>query len=323
MNKIMKICFIVAGALVLVGIIMFVVVMSILGWDFTKLSTVKYESNSYDITEAFDNINVKSNTAKFQFLLSEDGKCKIECYEDIKSKHSVAVNDGALEIFVVNEKKWYDYINIDINSNLAKITVYLPEAEYNSLTLNSSTGMVEVSKKLSFTNVDISVSTGAVRCYASVKEKLNVKTTTGDITLDNISVGAVDLKASTGRVNVSNITCDGDFHVKMSTGDMEISNVKCENITFSGNTSDIDLQSVIATQKINIDVSTGDVELEACDAGELFIVTDTGDVEATLLSPKVFVTKTDTGKVRVPSSIEGGRCEIVTDTGDIEIRVVK
>ena len=89
MNTIMKICLIVAGALVLVGIIMFVVVMSISSWDFTKLSTVKYESNSYDITEAFDNINVKSDTAKFQFLLSEDGKCKIECYEDIKAKQQV------------------------------------------------------------------------------------------------------------------------------------------------------------------------------------------------------------------------------------------
>ena len=32
-------------------------------------------------------------------------------------------------------------------------------------------------------------------------------------------------------------------------------------------------------------------------------------------------TKTDTGRVDVPKTVEGGRCEITTDTGDIKITV--
>ena len=42
-----KIWLIVAAALVLVGGGLFVVTMTMIGWDFSKLSTVKYETNKY------------------------------------------------------------------------------------------------------------------------------------------------------------------------------------------------------------------------------------------------------------------------------------
>ena len=55
---------------------------------------------------------------------------------------------------------------------------------------------------------------------------------------------------------------------------------------------------------------------------ELKIITSTGDIEGTLLSDKVFIVKSSTGDIHVPSSITGGRCEITTSTGNIEVRVV-
>ena len=51
MSKITKIWLVIATSLMLIGCIIFVGVMSILKWDFTKLSTGKYEINNYEITE--------------------------------------------------------------------------------------------------------------------------------------------------------------------------------------------------------------------------------------------------------------------------------
>jgi hypothetical protein len=45
-------------------------------------------------------------------------------------------------------------------------------------------------------------------------------------------------------------------------------------------------------------------------------------VSGSLLSNKVFTAKTDTGKVSVPNSSNGGKCEITTDTGKIIIEIV-
>ena len=63
------------------------------------------------------------------------------------------------------------------------------------------------------------------------------------------------------------------------------------------------------------------MKFDGCDAGELLVHTDTGDVSGSLLSEKIFIVRTDTGKISVPASVSGGRCEITTDTGDIKINL--
>ena len=50
--------------------------------------------------------------------------------------------------------------------------------------------------------------------------------------------------------------------------------------------------------------------------------TDTGKVVGSLLSEKVFIAETSTGKVSVPKTTTGGKCEITTSTGDIKIEVI-
>ena len=62
--------------------------------------------------------------------------------------------------------------------------------------------------------------------------------------------------------------------------------------------------------------------MKECDAAEIFVETDTGDVKGSLLSEKVFIPKSDTGDIKVPKTVTGGRCEITTDTGDIKIELV-
>jgi hypothetical protein len=45
-------------------------------------------------------------------------------------------------------------------------------------------------------------------------------------------------------------------------------------------------------------------------------------VKGSLLTDKIFVTQSDTGKVDVPETVSGGKCKVTTDTGDIRIEIV-
>ena len=45
--------------------------------------------------------------------------------------------------------------------------------------------------------------------------------------------------------------------------------------------------------------------------------TNTGNITGTLVTDKVFLAHTDTGRIRVPTTTTGGRCELTTDTGNI------
>ncbi len=321
MSKKTKIWLLTAASLILIGGIIFVGVMTMLKWDFTKLSTNKYETNKHEVTENYKNVSIITKTADIELVVSENSKCEVVCYEQKNVKHSVAVKDGTLVIEVVDERKWYHHIGI--NFGAPKLTVYIPQGEYGALSVKSSTGDINISKDLGFECADITVSTGDVKCHASIAELLKVKTSTGDIGIEDISAGALDLSVTTGKITASDVICGGDIKINVSTGKAYLTDIECKGVTSSGSTGDISLKNVIASEKFSIERDTGDVIFEGCDAAEIFVKTDTGDITGTLLSEKVFIPNSKTGKVEVPKTITGRKCEITTDTGDIRIRIEK
>lgn len=291
---------IIALCCVIIGTIIFVSGMSKIDWDFKKLGSYNFETNAYEIVDEFNKIEINAKTANINFQLAEDGECKVVCYENKKEKHLTSVDNGVLKINYTNEKRWYDYLHI--LSNSPKITVYLPDLDNITLTIKVSTGDVKLPSDFTFESISISGSTCHVKCYASSINQTKIHVSTGDIIIENATAKNYDLHVSTGYA--------------------KITNVNCENIVSTGSTGDIKLNNVIASEKISIERSTGKVKFYRCDANELKIITSTGDVEGTLLSDKVFIVKSSTGDIDVPSSITGGRCEITTSTGDIEVRVV-
>lgn len=275
-----KIWLIIATFLVALGCIMFSVLMTVSDWDFTKLNTVKYETNTYQVNEDFNSITMLTDTADILFVRSDDKVCKVVCYEMSNLKHATTVQDGTLTINVIDDRKWYDHIGITFGT--PKITVYLPETKYDSLIIKEDTGDIEVPEDFKFRSIDISTSTGDIK--------------------------------------VSNVTCEGDLKINVSTGKVNLTDIKCKNFISNGSTGDVSLKNMIATEKFFIERSTGDVKFDDCDATEIWIETDTGDVTGKLLSEKIFITQTSTGDVNVPKTTNGGKCEITTSTGDIIIK---
>lgn len=314
-----KIWLIIATALILVGCIIFGVVMAVLKWDFSKLGTVKYETDSYAITEEFKNISIETDTADISLVVSDDGESRVVCFEEKNIKHSVVVENETLKIGKVDTRKWYQ--NIGIATGSTRITVYLSKTEYGSLTIKTSTGDIEIPENFKFESINISESTGDVTNKASASGEVKIKASTGDINIDNISAQKLDLKVSTGHIAVNSVKCDGDFETRVGTGKIKLSEITCKNFFSNGDTGMISLKNVVAAESFSIKRDTGDVKFERCDASEIFVETTTGDIKGSLRTEKVFITKTDTGDVDVPKTATGGKCELHTGTGDIEISV--
>lgn len=315
-----KIWLIVAASLVAVGGIIFGSVMTVLKWDFTKLSTVKYEINNYEIDEAYQNIAIVTDTADIQFVPTEGTVTSVECHEQKNLKHSVTVKDGTLIIELVDTRKWYEHIGIGFGTS--KMTVNMPRGEYDALSIKSSTGDMEISKDFKFESMDITASTGDVTNYASAAESMKIKTNTGDIRAEGLSAGSLAISVSTGKVNVTDVTCEGDVSIRVSTGDSKLTGVACKNVISSGDTGKLSMTNVIAAGRFTIERDTGDVKFDGCDAAEIRVKTSTGNVTGSLLSEKIFVTNTSTGNVKVPECVTGGKCSITTSTGDIRITIV-
>lgn len=319
MSKFTKIWLIIAASLVIIGATVFVGVMSMLKWDFRNFSTLKQETNTYEISESYKNISIITDTANITFIPTDAEKTSVICKEQQNLNHSVTIKDGSLTIELTDSRKWYQYISIGVNNS--SVEIYLPEEEYAKLFVKNSTGKIDVREGFSFESIEIIGSTGKVHCAASASGAIAINRSTGDITLENLCADSLELSVSTGKINLSSVSVKNDINLRTTTGDIKLNDVTCKNLTSNGTTSDITLSGVIAESSFNIETDTGDVKFDGCDAAEIFVKTDTGKVTGSLLSDKIFFATTDTGKVDVPKSLTGGRCEITTDTGDISISI--
>ncbi len=296
-----RVWLIIAVVFVLCGGLTFAVAMQKLDWNFYELSTSKYETNTYKITENFENISLSTDTEDIAFFRSDNGECRVECVELANAKNSVFVEDNTLTIKEGNGK-WYN--NIGFNLGSPNISVFLPNDQYNSLTVTETTGDIKISDNLTLNRLSISVSTG-------------------DIHLEKCSIGSAEISTSTGDIKAKNVNCDNDLSINVTTGDVKLENIKCQNLISKGNTGDVSLKQVIAVNKLSLKRTTGDIKLKSADGGEVFIETDTGDVYGTLLSDKIFITESSIGDIKVPKTTSGGKCEIKTDTGNIKIGIEK
>ncbi len=308
-----------AAALIAAGLVIFLGAMAVLDFDFGRLNLMKFETNTYEIEEAFDGIAIDVDTTEIEFARSDSAQCKIVCVEREREKHTAAVKDGTLTIGTLDTRKWYDHIGFSFGS--PRLTVYLPREKYASLSVNTHTGDVEIPADFAFESLAVSGTTADVNCLASVSDAMNIELTTGSITVSETNVGALALSATTGRIELSSVTCGGAMEVSTTTGGMKLTGVTCQSLTSRGDTGRMILKNVIASDLMSIERSTGNVVFEGSDAEQIQVKTGTGHVTGTLLSPKVFVTETGTGRVRVPKTASGGICEITTGTGNIEIDI--
>lgn len=310
-----KVTIIIAGSLVLIGLVMFLTVLIRCDFDFANLSSAGYQEKTYDLTGEVKTLSITTDSADVELLYSTDGSCRVECYEQEKQPHKVQLEDGKLTITPYDHRKWYDYVGIHFGA--PKIKVYLPQTTLSDFTADISTGSLDVPANFTFESGSVICSTGSLNWYASVSEGLSLETTTGDIKVDNISVGSLRLSASTGDIIARAVACETDVGIHVSTGDAIVSDLTCTNLNTSGTTGDTRLTNVIASGKLTVRRSTGDVELIDCDGETLSLTTSTGDITGSLLSKKIYITETSTGDVNVPKSTVGGLCEITSSTGDI------
>lgn len=177
MKKATKAWLIAAAALIVTGCALFAGVMTTIGWNFTKLSTIKYETNVHEVDRPFSAIAVTTDTADVAFVLSDDGHCRVECREEENARHTVTVEGDTLTVKREDQRPWYDHVGISLGAT--KVTVYLPKMEYSALFVFENTGNVDVPQGLTFVDAEISVTTGDVRFFAAAQEKAKIKTSTG------------------------------------------------------------------------------------------------------------------------------------------------
>ena len=185
-------------------------------YSLANASEVK--THEYEITENFKDIKITTDTADVQFILSEKPNSFIVCEEEKNEKYSVTVKENTLRIEVVDRKKWYDYLVINLHT--PKITVYLGKSEYGNISLKTDTGNVLLDNVIATGKLATETDTGNVNLEACDASEVFIKTDTGNALLDDvITTGKLAIETDTGNVKFE--ACDAsEAFIKTDTGDV-------------------------------------------------------------------------------------------------------
>ena len=311
MRKLIKALLIVVIILAVLCVGGFVALFAVSDWDFNNL---KYENREYVLNEDFSKISIEVKGTDVKIVSSTNDECKIVCFENNNYKHSVGVENDTLVIKSIHQKVFFGYKD-------TLVTVYLPEKEYASVDLITTSGDVDI-KNLKAKTINCFVDTGDVDVENGVFDTFTSTGDTGDIELENVvTTNNLTIKRNTGEIEASLLSCGADVIIEVDTGDISLDLINCKNLSIKSDTGEVEVDNSKVDNKFTAVTDTGDLNFTKMDVNEVEITTDTGEVKGSFTSDKIFAIRTSAGKVDVPQTTSGGVCKITTHTGDIIIKI--
>lgn len=350
-----------AAACVAAGLLICLIALAALDFNYFELATMEPVTNTYAVTEHFTDIVVRGAECDVRLLPSEDGACTVLCNETDRITHHVAVENRTLVIHRTDNRKWYEHIGFMWQYwGPIEVIVYLPDRAYETLELRTASGDIDVPDDFSFARADADTSSGSIHWTAEVRgnlslrsvsggiaaggtgaETLSLHSTSGNIAVDSVKVnGAFSCQTVSGRLKINDMTCqsatvyatsgdvtvdalkaDTEFSCKTISGKQDISRVACQSAVINATSGSVTLSDLIASETLHMEAVSGDLKLIDCDAAALWLKTVSGSIMGTLRTEKVFDTHTTSGSIRVPNTVTGGTCEARTVSGAINLEL--
>lgn len=273
----------VAGCVLIVGIVISGVALAKLMKDGFKTSNENMVTVDFDFDEDISNINLSAVTNDIIIQKSDDDKTHVQCIDFEEVEHDAYIDGDTLYVTTEIERGTNNF-NFFFN-NTPKIYVYLPESEYADLMIDATTADITVGPDFKFDNITLEVTTGDVNLNdLDVEGTLEMNVLTGDIDLIDIDCVDVVYNGTTGDLDFENVLATGNLTIDLTTGDINIIG-DASNIYLDCTTGDINM-SLLSDKEFDVDVVTGDISIprggDGEGLGECVVELTTGDVNIEL-----------------------------------------
>lgn len=265
---------IVAVALIITGGILLILGLSFAGSSEQPSTLTKQEAL---VSESFHSVVIDTADCDVSFMIyNGEADAQVVVMEQENTGHSVGVEDGILKVKMNDNRTWKDHISIGQPERM-EMTVYLPNAQYESLRITTDTGDIKLPGALSANEVLLRSDTGDVWLEGGPVDELDCMLSTGDITVRGGEGKKMTLRTGTGKLDVRDTTAE-ELHLGISTGKTEVENVIASIFTVNGGTGDVEAENVQAEEYLQVFTDTGDIDVANSDAPTVNIATDTGDI---------------------------------------------
>lgn len=303
-----KICIWLGGLLLAAGVILFVCAMTEKGWDFGTLNTLAYEQKEFTAQEEITDIRIDFKVSKIEIVQDKDAQkltCSYPVAKDLAADKRAEVTISEENGVLHIAEKALPFSPFRWNAHTPALTLSLPES-LNTLTVSTDVGDIDL--------------------QGLTDGKIQVKTESGNIVCRNVQAKEISLSAEFGNVAAENCTTEGAFVLLTDAGNIHMKDLKAEKVSASTSLGDITLQGTFAAKEAAFSADTGDIDLSegTADAEKLSFFSSLGDIRAILAGAReeyAADVQWDLGDTNLYPSTGGERTLTVRcDCGDIDIR---
>lgn len=216
MSKTVK-ALIVAAALIVIGAIVGGIGFFCGGWNsLTENYGPGSVANSQSWSEQVTKLEISTVSDNVQLLPSEDGKVRVNWKDTRYGHYEVSLERGTLKIrYRDTEQK----IRFDFGDDEPRtVAVYLPDDEYESLLLTTTSGNF-ASSGFSFDETKLTTTSGEVGLENGSFGEAKINTTSGDVVLDCYDASATEINTTSGNVT-GTVAAPQTYHVHTVSGDV-------------------------------------------------------------------------------------------------------
>lgn len=277
MKKVIKVLVILASVMFFIGLVLVLGVLATHKWDFTMFNNRKNVEETFTFEDEIRGISVDATAMSIRIYPTDEDVCRVDATYLEDGDLDVDVNDGILEINYEFRQSWVEF-NVGFASEHADI--FLPEAVYESLIVDTSAGGVTVAEGVTFVTCDIDTSAGKVEYLGEVTNSISIDTSAGSLVLTDINCDTVDVNTSAGSITLNNVAVEGI---------------------------------------LKAETSAGSITLHGC-SGRMDLETSAGSIHGTVVGEYDFDTDVNVGSCDVPDSVAGAPViSITTNAGSVDI----
>lgn len=285
MKKPVIISLIVAGSLVLVGLILSVVGLVVSNFAPERLRTERFEEKFYTTeVSGLSQISVESSNRGIKVIPAFGEEVRITYYESAIEQYSFSKEGGRLVMDYVENRRIFPLRLFSFRSRTEAIVIEIPTSYAGSLKVKTSNASLNVNDLGQLEAFEAITSNAAVKIQnlQFAGESL-VKTSNGSLLLEKVAAGKLIAQTSNGQIEANSVTA-GLVEFKTSNSRIEFKDLTADQIdlvtsnarvtgSIVGNSNDYQIES---------DTSNADnslINLGGSGPKRLAVKTSNGDIE--------------------------------------------
>ncbi len=169
-----------------------------------------------------------------------------------------------------------------------------------------------------FINIVVTPALSYVLLVPESIEIVNFMGTSGDVEIDGLKVGKLDLHISSGDVDAKNVFAK-EISISSTSGDIDAANMfATESLKLNSTSGDVDVESV-SGEHVSAKSTSGDVDIEESSAETLEVSSTSGDAEIEECKAIKLAMSTISGDIRIYDS--ASQSAVLSSTsGDVEAK---